>query len=126
MIRSLSLAAALLAAAGFAAETTPATGSANAPADTKALVEGQLPDGPERALVQAKCLICHTGEYVTQQRLTEKQWQGTVAKMRKFGSPASDDEAKAMVAYLTRYWTPDLPPLHAVRTPAPRGSVPGK
>jgi hypothetical protein len=118
MTRLLILSAAVLAAAAFAAET-PAP-------DTKALVQGQLPDDPARPLVQAKCLLCHTGEYVTMQRLTEKQWQATVDKMRKFGSPASDEEAKAMVAYLARYWTPDLPPLRPVLAPPPPGSVPRK
>jgi hypothetical protein len=123
MIRSLLVAGALLAAAAFAAETPPAAGE---PAEAKALVDGQLPEAPERALVQTKCLICHTGEYVTMQRLTEKQWQGTVDKMRKFGSPANDEEAKAMVAYLSRYWTPDLPPQRPVLAPPPPGSVPRK
>jgi hypothetical protein len=100
---------------------------AAAPADDeKALVEGRMPDDPARPLVQAKCLLCHTGDYVTQQRLTEGQWQKTVDKMRKFGSPASDEQAKAMVAYLARYWTPDLPPARPARAALPPGSVPGK
>ena len=85
----------------------------------KALVEGQFPDEPGRELVQGKCLLCHSGEYVTQQRLTEPQWQRTVDKMRKFGTPANDDEAKVIVAYLARYWTPSLPQPRFVRA-APR------
>jgi hypothetical protein len=89
-------------------------------AQTRALLAGQLPDDPARPLVQGKCLLCHSAEYVTQQRLTEGQWQKTVDKMRKFGTPANDDEAKAMVAYLARYWTPDLPPSRPVRVPTPR------
>ena len=109
-----------------AAADSMAPAAAGAAADTKALVEGQLPEAPERALVQAKCLLCHTGEYVTMQRLTEKQWQGTVDKMRKFGSPANDEEAKAMVGYLARYWKPDLPPQRPVLAPPPPGSVPRK
>ncbi len=121
MTRFLFLAGALLAVAAWAAGTTPPDNDA-----TKALLEGQLPDDPVRPLVQAKCLLCHSGEYVTQQRLTEGQWQKTVDKMRKFGSPASDEEAKAMVAYLARYWTPDLPPLRPVLARAPKGSVPRK
>ena len=138
MIRYFLLGGTLLAAAALAADTArgatqaatqapaQATQAANPPADTKALVEGQLPDAPAKALVQAKCMICHTGEYVTMQRLSEKQWQGTVDKMRKFGSPANDDEAKAMVAYLAQYWKPDLPPQRAVLVPPPPGSVPRK
>ena len=119
MIRFLLPAATLLALAAFAAETGGGP-------SRDALVEGQLPEAPERALVQARCLLCHTGEYVTMQRLTEKQWQATVDKMRKFGSPATDEEAKAMVSYLSRYWTPDLPPLRPVLAPPPPGSVPRK
>jgi len=56
---------------------------------TTALLDGQLPDDPARPLVQGKCLLCHSAEYVTSQRLTEGQWQKTVDKMRKFGSPAT-------------------------------------
>ena len=43
--------------------------------------------------------------------------------MRKFGTPATDEEAKAIVSYLARYWTPDLPPPRYVRKPPPPGSV---
>jgi hypothetical protein len=132
---------ALAAVAAIAAEKVSATGAtASAPAEsnaappasnetaaeTKALLEGQLPDAPARALVQAKCLLCHTSEYVTMQRLTEKQWQATVEKMRRFGSPASDEEVKAMVGYLARYWTPGLPPLRPVLVPPPPGALPRK
>lgn len=123
MIRSLCVAGTLLAIAALAAGSPKA---ASETADAKALLEGQLPEAPARALVQAKCLLCHTGEYVTMQRLTEKQWQGTVDKMRKFGSPANDEEAKEMVAYLSRYWKPDLPPQRPVLVPPPPGSVPRK
>ena len=121
MIRYLVAAAVVTGAVAWAAEQTPA------PDDrTKALIEGQLPDDPAKPLVQSKCLLCHTGEYVTLQRLTEGQWQKTVEKMRKFGAPATDEEVKAMVAYLARNWTPDLPPPRPVLAPLPKGSVPGK
>ena len=114
MIRALIAATLLLAAAPAADD------------QTRALVEGKMPEDPARPLVQGKCMLCHSAEYVTQQRLTETQWQKTVDKMRKFGSPATDEEAKAMTAYFARYWTPDLPPPRAVRAPPPPGSVPGK
>jgi hypothetical protein len=103
----------LLCAAALAADNSAPD------AKTRMLLEGQMPDEPARTLVQAKCLLCHSGEYVTQQRLTEGQWQKTVDKMRKFGTPANDDEAQAMVAYLARHWTPDLPASRPVRAPGP-------
>jgi Spy/CpxP family protein refolding chaperone len=118
MIRALSIAVSCLAVAALAADSATRSGK-----EIEALVSGQLPDDPARALVQGKCLLCHSGDYVTQQRLTEAQWQRTVDKMRKFGTPASDEEAKQIVAYLSRYWTPDLPPPRVVRAPAPAGNV---
>jgi hypothetical protein len=121
MKRFLLASVLLVGAVAWAANEPPALDE-----KTKALVEGQLPDDPARPLVQGKCLLCHTSEYVTQQRLTEGQWQRTVEKMRKFGTPASDEEAKTMVAYLARNWTPDLPPPRPVRAPLPPGSVPVK
>jgi hypothetical protein len=120
-MRILFFAAIGVAIAAVAADPARVTDN-----DTEALVEGKLPDDPAKALVQGKCLLCHSIEYVTQQRLTEGQWQKTVDKMRKFGTPANDDEAKAIVAYLSRNWTPDLPPPRFVRTAPPRGAVPPK
>jgi cytochrome c oxidase cbb3-type subunit III len=119
--RSLIAAAVLVGAVAWVANNSLALDE-----KTTALVDGQLPDDPARSLVQAKCLLCHTSEYVTQQRLTEGQWQKTVEKMRKFGTPASDEEAKTIVAYLARNWTPDVPPPRPVRAPLPPGSVPSK
>ncbi len=90
------------------------------------LLQGQLPDEPGRVLVQQKCMICHTAEYVTQQRLSEGAWKKTVEKMRKFGSPVSDDEVQAIAAYLARSFTPAMAPAEAPLAPLPKGSVPAK
>ncbi|MFN2548034.1 MAG: cytochrome c [Myxococcales bacterium] len=90
-----------------------------AAADEKALLKGQMPDDPAKPIVQRSCMLCHTGDYLTQQRLTESQWQKTVEKMRKFGAPASDEEAKQMTAYLAKYWKQDLPPAERTRSGAP-------
>jgi hypothetical protein len=94
-----------------------------AAADEKALLKGAMPDDPAKPIVQRNCMLCHTGDYLTQQRLNEGQWQKTVEKMRKFGSPATDDEVKLMTAYLSKYWTQDLPAAERVRSasPAPEG-----
>jgi len=115
--RALLTAVVLFGAAGalHAAHADEAKTAASAPED--------LPDDPARPLVQGKCTLCHTADYITQQRLTEPAWQRTVDKMRKFGTPATDEEAKAMVAYLARYWTADLPPPRSPRAALPPGSV---
>jgi hypothetical protein len=118
MIRGVLVAALCIAVASIAADPAPRSEQ-----EIKALVNGQLPDDPARPLVQGKCLLCHSGDYVTQQRLTEGQWQRTVDKMRKFGTPANDEEAKLIVAYLSRYWTPDLPPPRVMRAAPPAPNV---
>jgi hypothetical protein len=88
----------------------------------KALLEGKMPDDPAKPLVQAKCMLCHTGDYLTQQRLNEAQWQKTVEKMRKFGSPATDEEVKIMSAYLSKYWNQELPLAKPVRATPPHAA----
>lgn len=134
------VAAALLAAAPEAQSAAPAPAAAQAkPADAKAgdakagdalrldLVSGKLPEDPARDVVLGKCVICHSEEYVTQQRLTAGQWKGTVEKMRKFGAPLTDDEVKLVAEYLARNWTTDLPdPRPAKAVAPPKGSLPGR
>jgi hypothetical protein len=91
------------------------------------LAAGLLPEDPARAVVQGKCLICHTADYVTQQRLTPGQWQKTVEKMRRFGAPLSDDEVKLVSGYLGRTWTVDLPEPRPPKPVAPpKGSLPAR
>jgi hypothetical protein len=106
----------------------PAAEGEAAPAkpDPAAAVEGRLPDEPARAVLQARCLICHTVDYVTQQRLTAGQWLKTVEKMRKFGAPLTDDEVKPLADYLGRHWTVDLPERRPAPVPPPAGSVPSR
>jgi hypothetical protein len=86
---------------------------------TKALLQGQMPDEAAKPLVQARCMLCHTGDYLTQQRLNQGQWEKTVEKMRKFGAPATDEEARLISAYLAKYWTQELPQPRPVRAAPP-------
>lgn len=115
--------AALLAAAPEAAPAAAPETAPLPPPDRDALVAGKLPDEPGRAVVQGKCLLCHSVEYVTGQRLTPGQWQKTVEKMRKFGAPLTDDEVKVASGYLGRNWTVDLPERRPAPVKAPPGSA---
>jgi len=103
------------------AETTAAAASTQAE-----LLEGKLPEEPARSVLQGKCLICHTGDYVTLQRLTPTQWQKTVEKMRKFGAPLTDDEVKSLSTYLGKYWTVDLPERRPAPVAPPKGALPSR
>jgi hypothetical protein len=94
--------------------------------DRAALLEGQLPEGtPEVELINAQCRICHTTEYLTQQRLGEAAWAKTIAKMKKLGAKVSDAEAAALAKFAASYWNPDLPPRTSwkIVTP-PAGALP--
>jgi hypothetical protein len=116
VIRALAMAI-LLGGALWAAETADNSKSA---ADNSKLLAGEMPDDAAKTLVQGKCMLCHSGDYLTQQRLNEGQWQKTVEKMRKFGSPATDDEVKQMSAYLAKYWTQELPLGKPVKAALPK------
>ena len=108
---------AVVLGAGPSDEKPSAVGS------TPDLVAGKLPDDPARALLRGKCLICHSADYVTQQRLTPAQWQKTVEKMRKFGAPMNDAEAEHLASYLGRNWTVELPERRPAPVRAPRSAV---
>lgn len=58
--------------------------------------------GPNLALTQTKCVICHSADYVYMQPpLTKKQWTAEVTKMQKvFGAPVTDDDIAPLVEYL--------------------------
>ncbi len=93
--------------------------------DREALLAGKLPEGtPETEVINAQCQICHTVQYLTQQRLSEAAWKKTIDKMRKFGANLTDDEAASIVTFAARYWNPDLPGRTWTPGPPPPGALP--
>ena len=68
-----------------------------------------LPDGPGRALVTERCLLCHSAGLITQQRKDAAAWGRTVTQMRGWGTPIQDDDQTALVAYLTQHFGPGAP-----------------
>ena len=135
MIRALAIVLALVACKSDSPPPAPppqppATPTPPAPPpapaiDRDALLAGKLPEGaPEMELVNAQCRICHTTEYLTQQRLGEPGWKKTIDKMRKFGAVLTDDEAASLVTFAARYWNPDLPGRTWTPGPPPAGALP--
>jgi hypothetical protein len=93
------------------AEPAPPPPAAPPSIDRAALLDGKLPEGaPEVELINAQCRICHTTEYLTQQRLSEAAWTKTITKMKKFGANVSDADVAALAKFAATYWNPDLPP----------------
>ena len=93
--------------------------------DRAALLDGKMPEGtPEVELINAQCRICHTTEYLTQQRLSEAAWTKTIAKMKKFGANVTDEQAAAVAKFAATYWNPDLPGRTWKLGPLPPGALP--
>lgn len=70
------------------------------PKDTATLRVSTLP-GYQRA--RFKCAICHSADYINFQPpgMSEAQWTGEVAKMKKaYGAPLDDEDIRLIGAYL--------------------------
>ncbi|OGQ09071.1 MAG: hypothetical protein A2138_24875 [Deltaproteobacteria bacterium RBG_16_71_12] len=94
------------------------------PLDDARLIAGELPDGtPAAALLRTRCAVCHTTDYVTQQRLTAAQWDKTLAKMEKWGATLSAEERGQLAGYLSSTWRADLPERAPVVVPPPAGAL---
>jgi hypothetical protein len=115
------------------AQAPTAESAAGAPAvaapalDREALLAGKLPtEGAEAQLINVHCRICHTTEYLTQQRLSEPAWKQTIQKMRRFGALLSDAEVASLAAFAAKLWSPELPGRTWAAGPPPPGALPGR
>jgi len=70
--------------------------------------EGQvkLKEGPGKDVVLGNCVMCHSLDYIPMNSvfLDRKGWEGSVAKMIKFGAPVTPEEAGKIVDYLTEHY----------------------
>jgi hypothetical protein len=91
------LAFAGVALAGIAVTRADPAGSITLPPPNM-----MLKDGPNAALAQAKCVICHSADYIyIQPPLTKAQWTAEVTKMQKtYGAPIADADIPPLVDYL--------------------------
>jgi len=69
-----------------------------------------LNDGPDAALTLARCIVCHSADYIQMDSvfLNKAGWAAEVNKMIKvMGAPISEDDATKIVAYLAHYYGVD-------------------
>jgi hypothetical protein len=62
-----------------------------------------LKDGPDRQLVEASCVMCHSLDYIPMNSpfLDRKGWEASVTKMIKvMGAPIAEADAQRIVDYL--------------------------
>jgi quinoprotein glucose dehydrogenase len=74
---------------------------------------------PQRSIVLGQCQICHSSEYVQQQRLTPAQWRATITKMIGWGAPITVAEGEALAQVLAEAYPPDRPDDVRVAVPTP-------
>lgn len=104
--------------ARWIAMMTLTIGLAVAPVDARAEDEPAARDGEGRELFVARCSSCHSLDYMEMHARfgTRALWEAEVTKMRNaYKAPLTDDEAKALVEYLTRAYGPASPPASASR-----------
>ncbi len=78
--------------------------AASLPAFAAHAAEIQLPEGPDRALVYAKCRTCHDLQYVVESKgLSQPMWDGILDDMESFGVEISADERERILGYLSTY-----------------------
>lgn len=80
---------------------------AQAPAEpTAAPVVEETPAIDAAALLQARCVDCHSLSKATGGRYTQAQWQQVVTRMIQKGAVLNPDEEAALVAYLAETYKP--------------------
>lgn len=71
--------------------------------------EREFQAGIARRAMQENCLICHSEEIITTQRLTLPQWKAEVEKMVGWGSPLPADQQQPLISYLASQYTVGTP-----------------
>lgn len=77
-----------------------------------------LPAGPGREVVAARCLSCHEADLVVQQRLSRSGWMRSVDKMIRWGAVVEPAEREPMLDYLAAHFAPRPAASHIVATAA--------
>ncbi len=95
---------------GAKAPATPAPTdelSTQTPAEpTTTPVTEETPAIAAAALLQARCVDCHSLSRTTGARYTQAEWQAVVTRMIKHGAALNPDEEAALVAYLAETYKP--------------------
>ncbi|MFM7624942.1 MAG: c-type cytochrome [Gammaproteobacteria bacterium] len=104
-MRLIARAASVAALMALGALMLPASAARPVPEDVAA-------PGPGRELFVAHCSSCHSIDYIRMHAPfgTRALWEASVAKMRNaFKAPVNDEDARAIVEYLTVAYGPQSP-----------------
>jgi mono/diheme cytochrome c family protein len=96
-------------------------------ASAPAAADFELPDGPGRELVYARCRTCHDLQYVVDSAgIPQSAWAAVVEDMGRYGLRVPNDERDRIAKYLAAYLGPNAPkpkPAAAPATAAVDGSA---
>ena len=68
--------------------------------------QDDLPEGPNKSLVVAKCTRCHSAQIFATHRQSSSAWDETISKMQTKGLVLSDEEYDKVLTYLSTYLGP--------------------
>jgi competence protein ComEA len=68
----------------------------------------ELPEGSAKEATNRVCGACHEAGVVVKYHNAKEDWESVVEDMRGRGADGSEDDFKAIVAYLARYFGPDV------------------
>jgi mono/diheme cytochrome c family protein len=98
-----------------------------APAALLASDRIELPQGPDRDLVYAKCRTCHDLQYVVESAgVTGDDWEAMIESMGQYGLRIPAEERAKILKYLVTYLGPNAPKgTPAAAAPAPARAIDG-
>lgn len=97
------------------------------PTSAGAAEQIELPAGPNRDLVYARCRTCHDLQYVVDSAgITRDNWAALVEDMGRYGLRIPDAERDKIVEYLGTYLGPNPPKVAAANTPPAPAAMDGK
>jgi cytochrome c5 len=79
----------------------------------------ELPDGPGRFPMAARCSACHGSDLITQQRLSRAGWGREIDKMVRWGAVVETQEREVLLDYFAAHFAPQ--PAAAAPPAAPSG-----
>ena len=92
---------------------------AGSPVSAQTVPEDDAASGPGRELFIARCSSCHSVDYIRMHAPfgTRALWEASVNKMRNaFKAPLEDEDARAIVDYLSVAYGPESPAARAAVT----------
>jgi len=86
----------------------------------------ELPAGPGRDLVYARCQTCHDPQYMKDSAgITRDDWDAAIDNMRQYGLRIPAAERARILDYLATYLGPNPPPAPPAPKPSDHGSADG-